>query len=76
MHCNGKCQMRKQIGNDEKKDQQMPERKDSKNELVLACHSYYSSNTLPVINSTLLYPSLFIGKEVKMPRFLLRPPIA
>lgn len=27
MHCNGKCQMMKKIGDEEKKDQQIPERK-------------------------------------------------
>ena len=35
MHCHGKCQMMKQMKNEEKKDQQNPERKlENKNEVV------------------------------------------
>ena len=44
MHCNGKCQMIKKIQQEEKKDQNNPERKsDNKNEITLIAKSYFAS---------------------------------
>lgn len=68
--------MRKQIGNEEKKDQQSPERKDNKNEVVLSVHSTTAISPISFTETTCVYPSLLAGKEAKMPRSLLRPPIA
>ncbi|MBK7433275.1 MAG: hypothetical protein IPI66_04735 [Chitinophagaceae bacterium] len=36
LHCNGKCQMMKKLQQEEKKDQQCPERKAETNELVFS----------------------------------------
>lgn len=75
LQCKGKCQMVKKLKEQEKKDEQVPERKaENKDEVVL-----FYKNLLPVpwlglvLQNT--FSSQFIGgKETKMPRFLLRPP--
>lgn len=42
MHCNGKCQLKKKIEQESKKDQENPERKsDNKNELTVSAKSYF-----------------------------------
>ena len=77
LHCNGKCQMIKKIKSEEKKEQQNPERRDNKNEIVL----YITSPDLIRHSFTYkqrvtAYSFLSDNKEIKMPRSLLRPPIA
>jgi hypothetical protein len=43
MHCNGKCQMMKKLQQEEKKDQENPERKaENKNEIILSSKSFYA----------------------------------
>jgi len=45
MHCNGKCQMMKKLKEEEKKDQQNPDRKgDNKDQLVYFSLSFSSFN--------------------------------
>jgi len=55
MHCNGKCQMMKKLQEEEKKDQENPERKsENKNEVILSTKSFFA--TVPtrfLINSKL-----------------------
>lgn len=44
MHCNGKCQMMKKLQQEEKKDQENPERKsENKNEIVLSTKSFFAT---------------------------------
>ena len=44
MHCNGKCQMMKKLQQEEKKDQENPERKsENKNEVVLSTKSFFAT---------------------------------
>lgn len=75
LHCNGKCQMRKQISKEESKDQQNPERKDNKNEFLFSA-DFTSLIASPVTESyPEKYPLFSNGKETTMPRSLLRPPI-
>lgn len=51
MHCNGKCQMAKRITQEEKKDQQAPERKSvNKNEITLSSKCFFASINLPVFS--------------------------
>ena len=75
LHCNGKCQMMKKLKEEEKKDQQIPERKlDNKTEVV------YFKSCYPSLFSFHSATSIFhlaanTGKEIKRPRSLLRPPI-
>jgi hypothetical protein len=43
MHCNGKCQMMKKIQQEEKQDQENPDRKsDNKTELILSSKSFFA----------------------------------
>ena len=50
MRCNGKCQMMKKLQQEEKKDQENPDRKaDNKNEIVLSSKSF--APTLPKFSS-------------------------
>lgn len=44
MHCNGKCQLMKKLQQEEKKDQENPERKtEIKNEIVLFTESFFET---------------------------------
>jgi hypothetical protein len=46
MHCNGKCQMMKKMQEEEKKDQQLPERKfENKIEVLSSKSFFYSAAT-------------------------------
>lgn len=51
MHCNGKCQMMKRIGQNEKKDKELPTRKGEEKTLVLSSRSFYC-NYKPLIYCT------------------------
>lgn len=52
MHCNGKCQMMKKLQQEEKKDQQNPERKsENKNEITLFSKSFFA-----IVNRTYKEP--------------------
>jgi hypothetical protein len=63
LHCNGKCQMMKKLKEEEKKDQQNPERKtDNKNEVV-SSKSFYagiSSKPAKAITPTSEYKERYI----------------
>lgn len=48
MHCNGKCQMMKKLKQEEKQDQQNPERKSEVKVEVLSSKSFYHSNIAAV----------------------------
>ncbi len=51
MHCNGKCQMAKKMMQEEKKDQQVPERKSvNKNDITLSSNSFFASINSPVFS--------------------------
>jgi len=49
MHCNGKCQMMKKLQEEEKKEQQLPERKFENKVEIFSSESFYYSLTIPVI---------------------------
>lgn len=75
MKCHGRCQMMKKMQQEEKKDQQTPERKSEKTldqycSIQSIAHILFTEisggNDLPVLTTT--------GNPVKMPRSLLRPP--
>ncbi len=76
MHCNGKCQMMKKLKQEEKKDQQNPERKsENKKEILLSSKLFYSTLKFDGFLLDNNFPSKISGKTIKMPRNLLRPPI-
>lgn len=68
--------MMKKLKQEEKKDEQNPDRKgESKAEVVLSSKSFYPSISFAIISFVKTYPSLNSGNEVRMPRSILRPPI-
>jgi hypothetical protein len=76
MHCNGKCQMMKKLKQEEKKEAQNPERKaENKDDLVLSSRSFYPSLNFDISLQKIHFPMITTGKEIKIPRSLLRPPI-
>jgi hypothetical protein len=46
MHCNGKCQMMKKLKQEEKQDQQNPERKSENKVEVLSSKSFYCNSVV------------------------------
>ncbi len=75
LHCNGKCQMMKKLKQEEKKDEQNPERKvETKNEYVLSSKSFYPGFTYFTSSQKDIFPLLISSKEIKMPRSLFHPP--
>ncbi|HEX5026880.1 MAG TPA: hypothetical protein VFV68_16480 [Agriterribacter sp.] len=76
MHCNGKCQMAKQIKKEEKKDQQNPERKlEFKNEITLSSRSFFTTSVFGLQKSDREnYPDGISYATIKMPRFIFHPP--
>ncbi|CAN5524093.1 hypothetical protein BH11BAC3_BH11BAC3_37350 [soil metagenome] len=76
MHCNGKCQMMKKIKQEQKKDQQNPDRRgENKNEIIISSKSFYPTLVFPFTQIQTAYSTIASGKEITMPRTLLRPPI-
>jgi hypothetical protein len=76
MHCNGKCQMMKNLKQNQKNDQESPGRKmDNRTEVVLFSESGFASLTEPPIDlksSKLNFlrpnrPSLILGLEIFHP---------
>lgn len=75
MHCNGKCQMMKKLKQEEKKDQQNPERKaENKNELIFGFQTYSPNIVFFEVASKQLYSILQCGKEIKIPQSVFHPP--
>jgi hypothetical protein len=75
MHCNGKCQMMKKLKQEEKKDEQLPERKDAGKNEIFSGHSF--SFELPASfsnNISIAYPLFNADKISDMPRSIFRPP--
>ncbi len=77
MHCNGHCQLMKQIEEDEKKSQQNPERKmEFKNEITLSSKSFFPELTFITLTKPSVYSEMIIGMEMKRPRSIFHPPAA
>lgn len=68
--------MMKKLKQEEKKEEQNPERKaDNKNEIIISAKSFFASLCLPerrLLKSNVAL--LQTGKEIKMPRFVFHPP--
>ena len=66
--------MIKKVSGEEKKDQQNPERKESKSDVFFA----YNLHQIPAftfVKSISNYSIFSYGKELKMPRSVFRPPL-
>ena len=79
MHCNGKCGMIKKLQQEEKKDQENPERKgENKNEIILYTKSFFASvptQYLIVTKTKKLLPSSD-GKSIDRTFDIFHPPQA
>lgn len=75
MKCCGKCQLSKKIKQEEKQDQQNPERKESKNE-VLSSKSFFPDFISVVTSSSILFKSYPLFDSIKMPFSIFHPPQA
>jgi hypothetical protein len=77
MHCNGKCQMRKQIKNEEKKDQQNPERKSENKNEVISSKSFFISYSYSPQQLKKCYNDRFIiSLSIPQPSGIFHPPCA
>lgn len=75
LHCNGKCQMLKKLKQEDKKDQQSPERKgDSKEIACLSSRSFFPSLHHFIAYETTTYVLLNSGTPTGMPRTVFHPP--
>lgn len=75
MHCNGKCQMMKKLQQEEKKDQQDPDRKGENKLNVLSSKSFFTSvlfHKVHFVKRT--YPILQVAKETKRSFEIFHPP--
>lgn len=75
MKCCGKCQLSKKLKQEEKQDQQNPERKDSKTE-VLSSKSFFPDFKSVVTSSSILFKSYPLFESIKMPMGIFHPPQA
>lgn len=65
MHCNGKCQMVKKMQQEEKKDQQVPERKSlSGNDITLFSKTSFATINLPVSFITPAIKSRYVSSSI------------
>lgn len=79
MHCNGKCQVRKKIQQEDRKDQENPERRaENKNELVLSSKSFFANaaNVAQLASSAKKITPLSIGSPVYRHTDIFHPPQA
>lgn len=79
MHCNGKCQMMKKLQQEEKKDQESPERKlENNTEIIVSTKSFFatvSAQGLIIIKPKRMWPSSE-GNPIDRSFDILRPPQA
>ncbi|PSL45626.1 hypothetical protein CLV51_104332 [Chitinophaga niastensis] len=76
MHCNGKCHLKKQLNEEDKKNQENPERRaDNKSEIFypLTNEAHIASPPMTADNKSYHYPNV-IGIPVDQPSDLFRPP--
>ncbi len=79
MNCNGKCQMMKKLQQEEKKDQENPERKgENKNEVTLSSKSFFALIILPLkcLKSKTQYPTQAKSNSIDRSFDIFHPPQA
>ena len=76
MHCNGKCQMMKKLLEEEKKDQQMPERKFEKKIEIICANTTLTAGVKKSLTLIPLVYHEYFAMEQKMPRSVFHPPAA
>ncbi len=75
MKCCGKCQLSKKLNQQEKQDQQSPERKDSKNQ-VLSSKSFFPDFIAIISSSTISFKGYRYFDGSKLPLCVFHPPQA
>jgi hypothetical protein len=56
LHCDGKCVLAKKLKQEQKKDQQTPERKMQGKEEVVSSRSFFTANLLQLASGNIIYP--------------------
>ncbi len=77
MHCNGKCQMMKKIQQEQKKDQENPDRKsDNKNEVILSSKSFFATvnKNYKTASAKQLFPYVTNGYTFSCIHSIFHPP--
>ncbi|MDD2793639.1 MAG: hypothetical protein PHD73_10715 [Sediminibacterium sp.] len=77
LKCHGRCQMMKKLQQEEKKDQENPERKvENKNEVLPSSRLFFFSITLPIkyLLAKTKYPSMANGKSIDRSFDIFHPP--
>jgi hypothetical protein len=74
LHCNGKCQLMKKMKQEEKKDQQNPERKIEYKNITISSKSFFVV-ALPVhFSSVILFPALHVQVATDRSTDIFHPP--
>jgi len=77
MHCNGKCHLSKKLKEEDKRDQDNPERKDHRSEIFYAAWLQPTSLKPAANAAEVVYLHLTcIGSPVDQPTGVFRPPMA
>lgn len=75
LRCKGKCQLKKQLQEENAQDEQQPERRNGHTEeFCLSSKSFFPSLSIAITTPQQNFSILLIGQIIKMPRSLLRPP--
>lgn len=75
MHCNGQCQLMKKMQEEEKKNQQNPERKlEHKVEIALSSKSFFPEIIYYSTDVPSVFETITIGTIQEMPRSVFHPP--
>lgn len=74
LQCNGKCQMMKKMQQEEKKDQQNPERKSENKAQVISSKSFFNSLSIPAMYSCEILSYQVAGKIVDRTLSIFHPP--
>ena len=74
MHCNGKCQMMKQLQQASKNDQQAPEKSGNAKNEVLSSKSFFGSIQFSRVVSARIFNEFQIKKIASFPSTIFHPP--
>ncbi len=74
MHCNGKCQMMKQLQQASKNDQQAPEKSGNAKNEVLSSKSFFASIQFSLSSATIHFNKYQVQKLASIPTAIFHPP--
>ena len=76
MHCNGKCQMMKQLQKASKNDQQAPEKSGNAKNEALSSKSFFASIKFSRLSSPIHFNKYQVQKLPSIPTVIFHPPRA